>query len=105
MMLRDMAESVLRDDERLGDILIAADSAYSRYKVIANEIDALDKLLFYRPAFVYATLRSGGDVGAVVIRIREQRRGRRDLLDPRLELLFKYREQRTTRMVERWGER
>jgi hypothetical protein len=64
MMLRDMAESVLRDDESLGEILIAGDSTFPGYKVKATEIDALDKLLLYRPAFVNATLRSGGDVGA-----------------------------------------
>jgi len=63
MTLRDMAESVLGDDESLGDILIAGDSKFPGYKVKANEIDALDKLLFYRPAFVNATLRSGGRRG------------------------------------------
>ena len=46
MTLRDMAESVLGDDESLGDILIAGDSKFPGYKVKANEIDALDKLLF-----------------------------------------------------------
>jgi hypothetical protein len=61
MILRDMAGSVLRDDESLRDILIAGDSKVPGYKIAASE--ALDNLFFFRPAFVNATLGSEGRHG------------------------------------------
>ena len=60
LMFRHMAESVLKDDESLGDILIAGNSKVVGYKVIATEIDALDNLFCCRPSVVNATVRSGG---------------------------------------------
>ena len=55
MVLRDMAEILLRDNESLGEILIVGDSTFRGYKVKATEIDALDESLLYRPSTVTPT--------------------------------------------------